>query len=123
MIKALARTLPAAVVAVALALALAGCSIALGEESGSGNDPAPTSDDYDVVVTDMRFEPSSLEVQAGTTVTWLFDDSTRHDVVGDGWGSDIQRDGTFSHTFDEPGTYDYDCTLHRNMTGRVIVTE
>jgi len=123
MTQSLSRNLPAALVAAALALALAGCSIALGDESSSGNDPAPTSDDYDVVVTDMSFEPSSVEVEAGTEVTWLFDDSTSHDVVGDGWGSDIQRDGTFSHTFDEPGTYDYDCTLHGNMTGQVIVTE
>jgi plastocyanin len=46
-----------------------------------------------------------------------------HDVKGDGWGSgEPQRSGTFRRTFDQPGTYDYVCTLHPQMTGRVLVT-
>ena len=117
MMRVLSRTGPVALVAIMLA----GCSLATGTPSRS--DSAPPPGDYDVAVTDMRFEPASLEVEAGTTVTWLFDDgSVRHDVVGDGWGSEVERDGTFTHTFDEPGTYAYDCTLHRGMTGEVVVT-
>jgi plastocyanin len=31
-------------------------------------------------------------------------------------------EGTFSHRFTQPGTYDYLCTLHPNMTGVIEVT-
>jgi plastocyanin len=76
-----------------------------------------------VVVKDMKFTPRVIEVPAGTTVTWRFQDGdTPHDVKGDGFKSEIMRSGTFMHTFDTPGTYDYRCTLHSQMTGRVIVT-
>jgi plastocyanin len=43
-------------------------------------------------------------------------------VVGDGFRSDTRSDGTFSHRLDEPGTYEYACTLHPNMTGTIEVT-
>jgi plastocyanin len=77
----------------------------------------------EVVVKDMKFSPAVIEVPAGTTVTWTFQDSdTPHDVKGDGFQSAVMRAGTFTHTFSTPGTYDYQCTLHSQMTGRVIVT-
>ena len=77
----------------------------------------------EVVVKDMKFTPRVIEVPAGTTVTWRFQDGdTPHDVKGDGFESEVMRSGTFTHTFTTPGTYDYRCTLHRQMTGRVIVT-
>jgi plastocyanin len=37
-------------------------------------------------------------------------------------GSRHVSEGTFHHRFDEPGTYDYVCTLHPNMTGTIEVT-
>ncbi|MCK9517899.1 MAG: hypothetical protein M0R74_02550 [Dehalococcoidia bacterium] len=33
------------------------------------------------------------------------------------------KDFVLAYTFDSPGTYDYECTLHRGMDGRIIVTE
>jgi plastocyanin len=68
--------------------------------------------------------PAAIEVPAGTEVTWSFqDDLMPHDVKGDSWGSgEPQRSGTFRRTFDQPGTYDYACRLHPQMTGRVVVT-
>jgi plastocyanin len=35
----------------------------------------------------------------------------------------ISAGDSFSFTFDEPGEYLYRCTIHANMTGRIIVTE
>ena len=65
-----------------------------------------------------------VEVPAGTTVTWKFrDGSVPHDVKADGFNSgEPQRSGSFAHTFATPGSYDYVCTLHPQMTGRVVVT-
>jgi plastocyanin len=87
-------------------------------------DSAPAVGVTEVVVKDMAFSPQEIEVPAGTTVTWRFQDGdTPHDVKGDGFASALMRSGSFTHTFDAPGSYDYRCTLHGQMKGRVIVTE
>lgn len=76
----------------------------------------------DVVVSGSAFQPPVIQVDAGTTVTWTFDDgSTGHNVVGDGWSSPAQESGTYQHTFEQPGSYPYTCTLHWGMDGRVEV--
>ncbi|AIF82285.1 putative multicopper oxidase [Candidatus Nitrososphaera evergladensis SR1] len=71
------------------------------------------------------FEPSSITVNAGTTVTWRNDDNTFHIVASKAEGvfaSDlISQKKTFEHTFAEQGTYDYYCSLHPWMTGTVNV--
>jgi plastocyanin len=69
------------------------------------------------------FSPNAIQIPAGTTVTWTFDDGIEHNVVGDdGLASPELRHGTYAHTFTTPGTYDYHCSLHPIMQGRVIVT-
>jgi plastocyanin len=103
-----------------LAVAGLGLSIACGTDLSAAT---PVTDVTEVVVKDMKFSPAVIEVPAGTTVTWRFQDSdTPHDVKGDGFQSEVMREGTFTHTFSTPGTYDYRCTLHGQMKGRVIVT-
>ncbi len=55
-------------------------------------------------------------------MTWVWDGRVQHDVVfDDGSSSARQRNGTWQRAFDRPGTYNYVCTLHPNMTGRVVV--
>ena len=109
-----------------LLLVIAAASLALFAACSEDEDlsgVAPTTGATEVVVEDMRYTPRVIEVPAGTTVTWTFaDGDTPHDVKGDGFRSEVMRSGTFRHTFDTPGTYDYRCTLHSQMTGRVIVT-
>jgi plastocyanin len=109
--------------ALAAALALAGC----GDDGGDGAAAAaaaPVTGVTRVAAKDNRFTPPAVQVPAGTTVTWAFEDGlVPHDVTGDGWRSgDPQRKGTFAHTFDRPGTYPYRCTVHDGMTGRVVVS-
>ena len=116
------RRLPALLVPVALAatVVLAGC----GGGGGGGADAAPVTGVTEVAAKDNRFTPAAIQVPAGTEVTWRFDDGfVPHDVKADGFSSgDPQRKGTFTHTFDRPGTYPYRCTIHDGMTGRVVVT-
>ena len=92
----------------------------------SGGADAIDAGDIDgphVVVEDNRFAPDDLEVKAAETVTWVWDGRAPHDVVGDGFDSGVQSDGTFEHRFTNPGTYTYECTLHRGMTGEITVVE
>lgn len=75
-----------------------------------------------VVIKNFTFEPSQLTVKAGTTVTWKNEDSTVHTVTGTGWDSgQVQPGAEFQKTFDTAGTYDYHCSIHPSMTGKVVV--
>lgn len=76
----------------------------------------------DINVRLSGFSPDSVQVTARTTVRWHFHDTIEHDVVGDGLKSARMADGTYQFTFTQPGTYDYHCTMHPLMRGRVIVT-
>jgi plastocyanin len=76
-----------------------------------------------VVIEDLAFAPETLTVEVGDTITWVWrDGSIKHDVSGDDFASEVTSEGTFRHRFDNPGTYDYVCTLHPNMTGTIEVT-
>ena len=70
-----------------------------------------------------RFDPKTIEVEAGQSVTWTNEDNFTHTVQVDGQEDlKVERGESVSITFDEPGTYHYVCTLHsRDMEGEVIV--
>jgi nitrite reductase (NO-forming) len=79
------------------------------------------------------YTPAEITVSAGTTVTWTNDDSTIHTVTeGSPQGgagatpafdsSIIAPKATWDNTFDTAGNFDYYCTLHPFMTGKVTVT-
>jgi plastocyanin len=98
----------------ALALTAAGCA------SQGSAEPPPSVEGPAVAVRDYEFEPASLTIEAGTTVTWVWEGRAAHDVVGQGFESNDQTSGTFRHTFDEQGTYAYECTIHPGMEGRIV---
>jgi plastocyanin len=102
-----------------LALALGAC----GTDEASGAATAASNGGPTVAIQDMAYTPETLTVQAGATVTWVWrDGAVAHDVKGDDFRSKVISAGTFSHRFDQPGTHDYICTLHPNMTGTIEVT-
>ena len=118
--SAVRRPMTLLVPLVLAAVVLAGCG---GDGGGNGGADA-VAGVTEVAAKDNQFTPPAIEVPAGTTVTWAFEDGfVPHDVTADGFSSgDPQRSGSFTHTFDQPGTYPYRCTLHDGMTGRVVVT-
>jgi plastocyanin len=112
-----------ATVLVLAGVLLAGCADGGDRPVDAAADP-PANGVTQVVAKDNRFSPAAIQVPAGTQVTWAFEDGlVPHNVVGEGWGSkEPRRSGTFRHSFEQPGTYSYACTLHPEMTGRVAVT-
>ena len=104
------------VVLVAFLAALAGC--------GGTGDSKPVATTEVKMAKSYRFEPETIEVQAGQTVTWTNEDNFTHTVEVEGEGDHkVGRGDSVSITFDEPGTFDYVCTLHsHDMHGTVIVT-
>ena len=72
----------------------------------------------------MAFAPTRIGVSAGATVEWTNRDQLPHTVTADdgSWDSGpIAPDGTWRHTFAQPGTYAFHCTPHPFMTGVVVV--
>jgi plastocyanin len=74
---------------------------------------------------DDYFEPKTLNIQPGATVTWVNRGQHPHTVTFDvGRDSgDIAPGGSFSATFPHAGTYHYHCHHHEGMTGTVVVGE
>jgi plastocyanin len=106
-----------------LALALGACGSSGATTTDTTQAPAAADQGPTVTIKDLAYAPETLTVPAGATVTWAWrDGAVAHDVKGDGFQSKVTSEGTFSHRFDQPGTYPYLCTLHPNMTGTIEVT-
>lgn len=99
----------------ALILFAAGCG------SSSSTEPVATTEVQ--MAKSYRFDPRTIEIEAGDTVTWTNADNFTHTVQVDGQEDHkVERGESVSISFDTPGTYHYVCTLHkRDMDGEVIV--
>jgi plastocyanin len=105
--------------AAGLALALAGApQIAAAAEAAAAASPAT------VTIDKFAFAPATLTVKAGTTVTWTNLDHTPHTIAEKNRAfrsAALDTGDTFSYTFATAGEYRYSCTLHPQMTGKIVV--
>ena len=80
------------------------------------NKDLPThSSPNQVVVENFSFQPGTLTVAPGTTVTWVNHDDEPHTVNENNKtfkSGTLDTDGKFSYKFTSPGTYSYFCSLH-----------
>ncbi|WP_420468377.1 OmpA family protein [Panacagrimonas sp.] len=85
--------------------------------------PAPASAAASTVtIKGFAFSPKLLTVPVGTTVQWTNEDGSSHLVNFADQASDrLRQGGTYSRSFDTPGIYAYDCSIHPDMTGTVTV--
>ncbi len=77
-----------------------------------------------ITVDNFSFNAAVLTVSAGTTVTWVNRDDVPHKIVSTDkkFSSPVlDTDGRFSYTFTAPGTYEYFCSIHPTMVGKVVV--
>lgn len=87
---------------------------------------------WQVSIIDFGFEPATLTIKVGDTVTWTNTGQVAHTATsGDGdtetpsgvWNSGLLDPGeSFSFTFTTPGTFDYYCIPHPFMQGQIIVS-
>jgi len=85
---------------------------------------AQSATGHDVVVDNFSFSPVAASVPVGATVRWTNRDDVPHVIMSTEkkFKSPVMdTDEQFSHTFEAPGSYDYFCSLHPKMTGRVTV--
>jgi len=118
--------LPATAVVLLLTCLAAGCSSGPAPAPGAATTPSPAAGNT-VRIQNFAFDPTSLTVMTGTTVTWVNEDSVPHTVVsGEGdpavfSSAPIPAGGSYTFTFTAPGTYQYICSIHPSMKGTVIV--
>jgi plastocyanin len=84
----------------------------------------PVTNPNEVVIANFSFEPATLTVKAGTTVTWVNRDDEPHTATATDKrfnSKTLDTGDRFSQKFDAPGVYNYYCALHPHMTGKIIV--
>jgi len=112
----LSRTKAACTAAPLLALVFAGFGLA-----GTAR-ATPTV--HTVVIDGMRFIPQTVEVKPGDTVVWRNKDPFPHTATAGAGGPDspaIAAGASWKFTAKKRGSYPYLCTLHRTMTGTLVV--
>jgi plastocyanin len=88
---------------------------------------ATASKDVDVEIANYAFSPDEVEVEAGGTVTFTNSDDTTHTATAESDApasfdtGELGQGDSKTITFDEPGVYDYECSIHEYMKGTVRV--
>jgi plastocyanin len=77
-----------------------------------------------VRIDNFSFTPAEVTVAPGATLTWVNGDDIPHTVAATNKAfrsKVMDTDQEFSFTFKEPGSFEYFCSLHPHMKGKVIV--
>ena|SRR5581483_1725542 len=86
---------------------------------------AASAADAVVKIANFTFEPQTLTVPVGTTVTWQNDDDIPHLVSekdGKFKSKALDTGDKFTQQFTTAGTIEYYCAIHPHMTGKIVVT-
>lgn len=114
---------PLAIVLAVVAMAVTlGGMLALRAGARAQPDPAAAV----VTMGDASFQPATVTVKAGQSVTWKNGSKLTHTATGSGFDSgNIAPGQSWTNTFTKAGTYPYVCVPHQaaGMKGTVVVTE
>jgi plastocyanin len=95
-----------------------------GPDTTAGMVAAATGSPTQIEITKHKFSLLTVTVPVGATVTWVNHDEDVHTVVSTTQvfrSAGLETDESYSYKFTKPGVYQYFCTLHPLMTGKVIV--
>jgi plastocyanin len=85
--------------------------------------PTTTPAKNTVNIQGNAFSPAEITIKQGESVTWVNKDSVGHTVVGTTFTSTLLDTGqSFTQVFASAGTFEYHCSVHPSMIGKVIVT-
>ena len=119
------RRLNMGTLAFVLFVALALLNTMRGKEPETRESAPARATKTEVIIGNFSFSPKTLTVPVGATVTWTNHDKVPHLVTtADNrfQKSPVLKAGqSFSNTFATAGTYSYFCSIHPQMTGKIIV--
>jgi plastocyanin len=78
-----------------------------------------------VSIVNSHYKPTPVTVSLGDTVTWVNEGFLLHNVTaanGEFASGTLSGGQRFSMRFTKPGTFEYVCTIHPGMSGKVIVS-
>ena len=78
-----------------------------------------------IEIKNFAYNPIELKIKKGDTIIWVNKDSAWHTVTSDN-GNELKskllnKEESYTHSFMEAGTFDYHCTPHSYMKGKIIV--
>jgi plastocyanin len=78
---------------------------------------------HKILIQGFRFQPADLTVSLGDTVEFTNGDIVPHNAVAHGRfdSGKLPRGASWKFLAKEKGTFQYVCTLHPNMKGKLIV--
>jgi plastocyanin len=92
-----------------------------GENVRAKQSPSRTAQ---VKIVDLGFVPTRITIAVGTTLTWTNRDAIPHTVVGSHGvfkSKVLDSNEAFSYTFTKAGSFSYHCSIHPDMTGKIVV--
>ena len=113
---------------IALLCAISCLNLSAFALAGDMKDADSTSSKQNTIeIKDFAFNPQTITVKSGQTITWINRDEEPHTVVSVEKqfkkSSALDTDQTFTITAGAPGTYTYFCSVHPKMTGTIIVVK
>jgi plastocyanin len=84
----------------------------------------PPAKTVGIDIDNFKFGVVSLEVAPGTTVTWTNRDDVPHTITSTTKvfkSAALDTGETFSYTFNDAGKFEYYCSMHPRMTGKIVV--
>jgi len=119
-----ARRLSRLILAAGLVAAQAGCDDDDDDDGGTGVG-GPPPQQVTITMSDFAFTPRVDTVAVGGTVTWTNAGAAPHTSTSTAdpslWDSGSLATGqSFPRVFPAAGSFDYDCTIHPQMTGRIV---
>ena len=124
---------PRLVIGFGLAIALVGAACGGASQAPAASQPStsqpaasqPAAGGTAVSIVNFAFNPGTLTVKAGDTVTWTNTSGTPHTVTADDGSFDsgtVTASAPFEHVFSAAGTFAYHCSIHSSMKATIIVT-
>jgi plastocyanin len=86
---------------------------------------AAASGEAMVEISEFAYGPATVTIPVGGSITWTNLDSAPHTATAQDreilQSGTLQQGESFTQTFDTPGTYEYFCEFHADMSGTIIV--
>jgi plastocyanin len=109
--------------ALAILLAVVTLTVMCGT-SARADQATPPAKTVAIDIDNFKFGIVSLKTAVGTTVTWTNRDDVPHTVMSSDKlfkSPPLDTGDSFSYTFKTAGTFEYYCSMHPRMTGKIVV--
>ena len=94
--------------------------IALAVALASGmNSTLGRAEPVQVTISNLQYSPAEIKAKVGDTIVWVNKDFVDHTAtMRGGWDVAVEADKSARLVLKKPGTFDYYCRFHPNMTGK-----